>query len=62
MQYTFSNFEELLKDECEVGEKNKLISLVKKKLAKGQSVEQIADALEETVGTIQEIMDEPSKE
>jgi len=34
-----------------------LISQVKKKLAKGQSVEQIADALEETVEIVQEIVD-----
>lgn len=53
----YMTFEELLKDEREAGEKNKLISQVKKKLAKGQSVEQIADALEETVEIIQEIVD-----
>ena len=34
-----------------------MISQVKKKLAKGQSVEQIADALEETVEIVQEIVD-----
>ncbi len=62
----YMTFEEYLKEEREEareeGAKNKLISQAKKKLAKGQSVEQIADALEETVETIQEIMDELSKE
>ena len=54
-------FEEYLKEEREEakeeGARNKVIELVKKKLAKGQSVEQIADALEETKETIQEIVD-----
>ena len=38
------------------GSKAKLIELITKKLAKGKSVEQIADELEETVETIQELM------
>lgn len=42
----------------EDGERNKLISIVRKKLAKGQSAEQIAEALEENVGTIQDIIAE----
>lgn len=62
----YMTFEEYLKEEREEakeegrqeGKRNKLIEQVKKKLAKGQSVEQIADALEETVETIQEIVDE----
>lgn len=41
----------------EKGEQNKLVNLVQKKLAKGKSVEEIADALEETVETIQHIID-----
>ena len=61
----YMTFEEYLKEEREEakeegrqeGERNKLIIQVKKKLAKGQSVEQIADALEETKETIQEIVD-----
>ena len=40
------------------GERKKLISLVQKKLAKGNSVEEIADALEENVETIQDIITE----
>ena len=34
-----------------------LIELVQKKLAKGKSVEEIADALEESIETIQDIID-----
>lgn len=41
----------------EKGEQNKLVNLVQKKLAKGKSVEEIADALEESVDTIQSIID-----
>ena len=37
----------------QIGQHNKLISLVQKKLLKGKSVEEIADALEESVETIQ---------
>ncbi len=40
----------------EEGERNKLVSLVQKKLDKGKSVEEIADALEESIETIQEII------
>ena len=57
----YMTFEELLKDECEEGARNKVLDLVQKKLAKGQSVEQIADALEETVESIREIVNELSK-
>lgn len=46
--------------ECGIirGEKIKLMQLVKKKLEKGQSVEQIADALEETQEYISELIKE----
>ena len=65
----YMTFEEYLKEEREEakeegrqeGARNKLIDQVQKKLAKGQSVEQIADALEETVESIQEIVDERSR-
>ena len=40
------------------GEREKMISLVRKKLAKGHTLEQIADALEESADIIQEIIDE----
>ena len=40
------------------GEANKMRDLVVKKLDKGQSVEQIADALEESVETIRKIIEE----
>ena len=40
---------------CEAGETNKLISLVIKKVRKGQSLEQIADVLEEDVETLRPI-------
>ena len=60
----YMTFEEYLKEEREEareeGARNKLISQVKKKHAKGQSVEQIAEALEETVEIVQEIIDELS--
>ena len=60
----YMTFEEYLKEEREEareeGARNKLIELVKKKLVKGQSVEEIADALEETVEIVQEIIDELS--
>lgn len=42
-------------------QREKLIELVQKKLAKNCSVEQIADALEESVETIQEIVDDLKK-
>ena len=62
----YMTFEEYLKEEREEareegrqeGERNKVVELVKRKLVKGQSVEEIADALEETVETVQEIIDE----
>lgn len=61
----YMTFEELLKDEREEGreegERNKLVSLVQKKLGKGQSVEQIADDLVEELSVIQEIAAELSK-
>lgn len=47
-------YEEGLQD----GESNKLISLIKIKLAKGKSVEQIADELEEATETIQKLVEE----
>ena len=60
----YMTFEEYLKEEREEareeGARIKVVELVKKKLAKGQSVEGIADALEETVETVQEIIDELS--
>ena len=40
------------------GRKEERIDLVKKKLEKGKSVEEIADALEETDETIRELMKE----
>lgn len=58
----YMTFEEYLKEEREEakeeGARNKVIELVKKKLAKGRSVEQIADALEESIETVQTIIDE----
>lgn len=41
----------------EKGEHAKLVNLVQKKLAKGKSIEEIADALEESIETIQDIID-----
>jgi predicted transposase YdaD len=40
------------------GRRELLVEIVQKKLAKDYSVEQIADALEESIETIQEIVDE----
>ncbi len=40
------------------GSRNKLLELIRKKLAKGQNVDQIADALEESVETIQQLIKE----
>ena len=45
----------------EVGENNKLISLISIKLKKGKSVEQIADELEETVETIENLISDMEK-
>ena len=60
----YMTFEEYLKEEREEareeGARNKVVELVKKKLAKGQSVEEIADVLEETAEAVQEIIDELS--
>lgn len=57
----YMTFQELLKDEREEGiaegERKHLVEQVKKKLAKGQLPEQIADALEESVETIQRIVE-----
>ena len=44
------------------GEKNKLKEQIRKKLAKGKSVSEIADILEEEETTIQELIDELKKE
>ena len=41
-----------------LGENQKLRGLVQKKLAKGHSAEQIADALEEEIGIIEKIIEE----
>lgn len=57
---------ELMEDELdakekqgrEAGERGKLVEQIGKKLAKGKSVEEIADALEENVDTIKELMKE----
>ena len=40
-----------------LGEDRKLTALIQRKLAKGQNVEQIAEALEETPEHIQELID-----
>ncbi len=49
-------YEEGEKSGIQTGEQNKLVSQVQKKLAKGNSAEQIAEALEENLETIQDIM------
>ena len=49
-------YEEGEKTGIQTGEQNKLISQVQKKLAKGNSAEQIAEALEENLETIQDII------
>lgn len=46
----------------EEGARNKLMEQISKKLAKGKSVEEIADALEEDVQTIQQLIGELSRE
>ena len=48
--------DEAVTEGLEKGYTAKLIEQISKKLAKGKSVEQIADDLEETVETIQELM------
>lgn len=50
--------EELYNDGIQQGSSRKLIELVTKKLAKGKSVEEIAEALEENVETIEKIIKE----
>ena len=45
--------EGLWKNAKQEGEQNKLLQQIKKKLAKGKSLEQIADELEESVEAIQ---------
>lgn len=42
----------------EEGEKHKVLSLIQKKLDKGQTIEEIADALEEDPAVIKELMKE----
>lgn len=55
-------FQELLKDEREAGRIEQLTVQVKKKLAKGVSVNDIAEALEEEVVVIAKIIAELKKE
>ena len=43
------------------GEINKLLSMIKIKMEKGKSVEQIADELEETVETIENLISNMKK-
>ena len=50
--------EQALEEGREEGEKRKLRELIQKKLAKGQSPEMIAEALEEDVETIQSLIQE----
>ena len=50
--------EQALEEGREEGEKRKLRELIQKKLAKGQSPEMIAEALEENVETIQSLIQE----
>ena len=45
----------------EVGENNKLISLISIKLEKGKSIEQIAEELEESVETIEKLISDMEK-
>lgn len=58
----YMTFEELLKDERAEGraegDRNRLVRQVQKKLAKGDSVEKIADDLVEELSVIQEIVQE----
>lgn len=53
---------ELMQDELDAreskGETNKLKELIKKKLQKGKTLEQIADDLEESVEVIQKLIQE----
>ena len=50
--------EQALEEGREEGEKRKLRELIQKKLAKGQSPEMIAEALEENVETIPSLIQE----
>ncbi|QEK16148.1 Rpn family recombination-promoting nuclease/putative transposase [[Clostridium] hylemonae] len=50
--------EEARKEGLEQGAKKQLIELIKKKLEKGKSVEEIADALEESTDKIEELIKE----
>lgn len=50
--------EQALEEGREEGEKRKLRELIQKKLAKGQSLEMIAEVLEEDVETIQSLIQE----
>ena len=58
----YMTFEELLKDERAEGraegDRNRLVSQVQKKLAKGLSVEEIAEAVEESVDTVEALVKE----
>lgn len=50
--------EEALEEGIAKGEHDKLLTQIKKKLAKGKSAEEIADALEEDIETIQQMIGE----
>ena len=54
--------EDAWEDGLAEGERIKLKELIRKKLAKGKSVSEIADILEEEEKTIQELIDELNKE
>ena len=43
------------------GDKERLISIIKKKLEKGKSIEEIADAVEENVEKVMELINEINK-
>lgn len=48
--------DKIVSDAMIMGAKLKLLTQIKKKVAKGKTAEQIADELEETLETIQELM------
>lgn len=50
--------EELYNDGISEGERSHLLKLIRVKLDKGKSVEEIADALEESVDVIRELIQE----
>ena len=54
--------QEGLQKGLQVGARKKLVSQVQVKLAKGKSVEEIADALEETIESINQLIKELQKE